>query len=136
MKRNFTAPTVEELAAYAREIGFKTFKPQAFLDHYEMVGWVVGRARTPMASWRAAVRTWQRNQAEWAGQPLPGAKVDPAVEEYTRQVRACLAGGGVEIGRLYAKIADAIGAAGLEEVRRMARRVDGGERSDGGTVGR
>jgi hypothetical protein len=122
MKRNFVAPTVEELAAYAREIGFKTFKPQAFLDHYEMVGWVVGRARTPMASWRAAVRTWQRNQAEWAGQPLPGAKVDPAVEEYARQVRARLAGGGVEIGRLYAKIADAIGQAGLEEVRRMARR--------------
>jgi hypothetical protein len=83
-----------------------------------------------MASWRAAVRTWQRNQAEWAGQPLPGAKVDPAVEAYARQVRACLAGGGVEIGRLYAKIADAIGAAGLEEVRRRAKR------EDGGTVGR
>ena len=122
MKKGFIAPTVEELGAYAREICFKTFKPQAFLDHYEMVGWVVGRARTPMASWRAAVRTWQRNQAEWAGQPLPGAKADPAVEEYTRQVRACLAGGGVEIGRLYTKIADAIGQAGLDEVRRMAKR--------------
>jgi hypothetical protein len=37
MKRGFVAPTIEELQEYAREIGFKTFKPQAFLDHYEMV---------------------------------------------------------------------------------------------------
>ena len=121
MKRGFVAPTIEELGAYAREIGFRTFKPQAFIDHYEMVGWVVGKSRMPMVSWKAAVRTWQRNQAEWAGQPLPGAKVDPAVQEYARQVRACLARDGEGIGRLYAKIADAIGASGLAEVQRMAR---------------
>jgi hypothetical protein len=121
MKRGFVAPTVAELAAYAKEIGFRGFNAQAFLDKYEMVGWVVGKSRTPMASWKAAVRTWQRNQAEWAGQPK-AEEADPALVEYARQVRARLAGGGVEIGRLYAKIADAVGQTALEQVKAMARR--------------
>jgi hypothetical protein len=124
MKRTFTPPTVPELSAYAREIGFAGFRPQAFLDHYESVGWVIGRARTPMVSWRAAVRIWQRNQAEWAGQPTPGAHADPAVADYARQVRACRANGGVEIGRLYSKIADAIGQHGLEDVKRLASKTE------------
>jgi hypothetical protein len=121
MKRGFVAPTVAELAAYAKEIGFRGFNAQAFLDKYEMVGWVVGKSRTPMASWKAAVRTWQRNQAEWAGQPKAD-ELDPALVEYARQVRARLAGGGVEIGRLYAKIGDAVGQTALEQVKAMARR--------------
>ena len=123
MKKLFTPPTVPELSAYAREIGFVGFRPQAFLDHYEAVGWVIGRARTPMVSWRAAVRIWQRNQAEWAGKPLLSAQADPAVEDYVRQVRACLAAGGMNIGRLYAKIADAIGDAGLREVQTRAKQA-------------
>jgi hypothetical protein len=123
MKRNFTPPTIAELSAYAREIGYHGFRPQAFLDHYETIGWVLGRAHTPMVSWRAAVRTWQRNAAEWAGQPSPASRADPALADYARQVRACLAGGGVNIGRLYAKITDAVGPQGLEEVKRMAKTV-------------
>ena len=121
MKRGFVPPTVAELAAYAKEIGFRGFNAQAFLDKYEMVGWVVGKSRTPMASWKAAVRTWQRNQAEWAGQPNAD-EIDPALVEYARQVRARLAAGGVEIGRLYAKIGDAVGPTALEQVKAMARR--------------
>jgi len=122
MKRGFVAPTVAELAAYAKEIGFRGFNAQAFLDRYEMVGWVVGKSRTPMASWKAAVRTWQRNQAEWAGQPK-AEEVDPALLDYARQVRERLAGGGYEIGRLYRKIEDAVGPAALEQVKTMARRT-------------
>lgn len=120
MKRTFVPPTLSELQAYAREIGFRDFNAQAFLDRGEMVGWVVGRARTPMVSWRAAVRTWQRNQAEWAGKPAPGQASDPAIQDYVRQVRACRANAGMGIGRLYAKIADAIGDNGLEHVKRLA----------------
>jgi hypothetical protein len=120
MKRAFTPPTVPELSAYAREIGFVGFRPQSVLDHYESIGWVIGRARTPMVSWRAAVRIWQRNQAEWAGQPSPASRADPAVADYARQVRACLANGGLNIGRLYTKITDAIGPQGLEVVNRVA----------------
>ena len=122
MKRGFVAPTVAELAAYAKEIGFRGFNAQEFLDKYEMVGWVVGTSRTPMVSWKAAVRTWQRNAAVWAGQPK-AEEVDPAMVEYARQVRACLAGGGVEIGRLYRKIEDAVGPGALERAKTMARRA-------------
>lgn len=122
MKRGFTPPTVAELAAYAKEIGFRGFNAQAFIDRYETVGWVVGQTRTPMASWRAAVRTWQRNQAMWDGQPK-AEDVDPVLVEYARQVRACLSGGGVEIGRLYRKIEDAVGPGSLEQVKAMARRT-------------
>lgn len=122
MKRGFTAPTLAELATYAGEIGFKGFDAQAFLDHYEMVGWVIGRARTPMVSWRAAVRTWQRRTAEWAGKPLTNEQADPIVAEYAKQVRHCLAQqSGRDIGRLYAKISDAIGDAALERVKRIAK---------------
>jgi hypothetical protein len=121
MKKLFVPPTVPELSAYAREIGFVGFRPQAFLDHYEAIGWVIGRARTPMVSWRAAVRIWQRNQAEWAGKTAPGANADPAVADYARQVRACRANGGVEIGRLYRKIEDVLGPQGLEDVKRLAK---------------
>jgi hypothetical protein len=122
MKRGFTPPTVQELADYAREIHFKTFQPQAFLDHYEMVGWAVGRARTPMASWRAAVRTWQRNQAAWENQPAPEHAADPALVDYARQVRHCLEReNGRDIGRLYRKIADAVGERALEQVKILAK---------------
>jgi hypothetical protein len=38
-------------------------------------------------------------------------------------VRERLAGGGVEIGRLYRKIEDAVGPAALEQVKTMARRT-------------
>jgi hypothetical protein len=77
----FVPPSIEELRAYAREIGFAGFDAQRFLDRYETVGWVVGRARTPMVSWKAAVRTWQRNQAEWGG-PSPAGAV-PSVPDRT-----------------------------------------------------
>ncbi len=62
-------PTAAELADYAREIGFTDLDPEAFIDHYEAIGWRVGKAGLPMKCWRAAVRTWRRNQRLWnAGQ--------------------------------------------------------------------
>jgi hypothetical protein len=73
----FVAPTPEQLSAYAAEIGYAGFTPAAFLDHYEMVGWVVGKARAPMRSWRAAVRVWQRNDAAW-GKASPQANAASA----------------------------------------------------------
>lgn len=120
MKRKFEQPTVEQLREYAKEIGFSGFNPNAFLDHYELVGWVVGKARTPMASWRAAVRIWQRKQAEWSG-AAPQVEDDPAVLDYAREARERIAAGGYEIARFWAKVRNAIGPAGLERVKRLAK---------------
>lgn len=57
--KKFQKPTVQEISDYAKEIGF-TLEPQTFFDFYESKGWVVGKS--PMKDWKAAVRTWKRNQ--------------------------------------------------------------------------
>lgn len=61
----FQPPTLEELRAYIDSRpanGRKKVDAQKFLDHYEMVGWVVGAGRKPMKNWQAAVRTWEADQ--------------------------------------------------------------------------
>lgn len=122
MAGRFVKPTIAELRAYAREIRFYTFDPERFLDHYETVGWVVGKARLPMKNWQAAVRTWRRNQQEWNG--APAARVDPPeVLEYAKQARHIIEHEkGYEIGRFWAKVADALGQDALERVKALANR--------------
>ena len=59
-KRNiFIAPSLEEVADYIQENGY-SISPEHFLDYYESNGWMVGKSK--MKNWKAAVRTWQRNQ--------------------------------------------------------------------------
>ena len=55
----FKAPTVEAVAAYCRERK-NNVDPQRFVSHYEAVGWKIGK--NPMKDWKAAVRTWERNE--------------------------------------------------------------------------
>ena len=56
--RRFVAPTVEEVKAYCIERG-NSVDPEAFVDFYTSKGWKIGN--NPMKDWRAAVRTWERN---------------------------------------------------------------------------
>lgn len=53
-------PTVEDVRAYCLERK-NSVDPEAWMAHYEANGWKIGR--NPMKDWRAAVRTWERNQA-------------------------------------------------------------------------
>ena len=57
----FTAPTVEQVKTYCTERGNR-IDPQKFVDYYSANGWRVGR--NPMKDWRAAVRTWEKNDRE------------------------------------------------------------------------
>ena len=59
----FQKPTPDEIKAYAKEIDFN-LDGQKFLDHYDSVGWVIGKSRIPMKDWKAAVRTWKTKQNE------------------------------------------------------------------------
>lgn len=52
-------PTLEQIAAYCAERG-NAVDPSRFLDYYESKGWLIGKS--PMKDWRAAVRTWERNE--------------------------------------------------------------------------
>ena len=54
----FAPPTLEEVRAYCRERGNRV-DAQRFIDYYTSNGWKVGR--NPMKDWKAAVRTWERN---------------------------------------------------------------------------
>lgn len=60
-KRSFTPPTLQEVQAYCRERG-NSVDPQRFLDFYEAKGWMIGKNK--MKDWKAAVRTWERQDAE------------------------------------------------------------------------
>jgi hypothetical protein len=52
-------PTLEEVKAYCAERK-NSVDPQRFIDYYSANGWRVGK--NPMKDWKAAVRTWERNE--------------------------------------------------------------------------
>lgn len=54
----FTPPSVEEVSDYCRERG-NSVNATRFVDFYSMKGWMVGKNK--MKDWKAAVRTWERN---------------------------------------------------------------------------
>lgn len=59
-KRNiFVPPTLQEVIDYCIERR-NNVDPEKFVSYYESNGWMVGRNK--MKDWRAAVRTWERNQ--------------------------------------------------------------------------
>jgi hypothetical protein len=55
--KRFVKPTLEELSEYCRNEAISV-NPEAFLDHYESNGWMVGTHK--MKDWKATVRNWQR----------------------------------------------------------------------------
>lgn len=59
--KRFVKPTADEVRAYCAERGNRV-DAQAFVDFYEAKGWKVGNA--PMKDWKAAVRTWEKRDAE------------------------------------------------------------------------
>ena len=61
--KRFVPPTVEEIKAYCDERGVYLIDPQQFIDYYEARGWMLGKNRK-MVDWKAAVRTWEKNERE------------------------------------------------------------------------
>lgn len=58
--RKFKPPTVDEVRAYAKSIGYRSLNPQAFVDHYAANGWT--RGKTKIKDWKACVRTWKARE--------------------------------------------------------------------------
>lgn len=63
-KRRFVRPTLEEVQAYCQQRG-NNVDAERFCDFYEMKGWKVGREI--MKDWKAAVRTWEKNDNDRRG---------------------------------------------------------------------
>jgi len=58
-RKRFSPPGVDEVDEYCRSRS-NSVSADDFVNWYESNGWVVGRARTPMKNWKAAVRTWEK----------------------------------------------------------------------------
>ena len=58
----FVKPTIDEVDAYFAQQGYVQ-QSQRFFDYYEANGWKVGK--NSMRDWKAAVRTWLRNQSQY-----------------------------------------------------------------------
>jgi hypothetical protein len=59
----FKKPTVDEIVSYMTERQWTNPEARAneWLDHYLSNGFKIGKAKTPMKDWKAAVRTWERD---------------------------------------------------------------------------
>lgn len=55
-KNKFTEPTLEEVTANCREMGYG-IDPEEFIAFYKSKNWMVGKNK--MSDWKAAVRTWE-----------------------------------------------------------------------------
>lgn len=68
-RSRFVPPSVEEVRGYCEKRGNKV-DPQRFVDFYISNGWKVGK--NPMRDWKAAIRTWEKRDAEQAATKKPG----------------------------------------------------------------
>lgn len=67
----FSPPTVEEVAAYAREVGYEALDAAGFVARYAAVGWRMGH--TPITDWRPLVERWRCREPEARGMRSAGA---------------------------------------------------------------
>lgn len=75
--KTFSTPTIEEVSAYCVERQ-NYVDPEKFHSHYTSVGWKVGK--NPMKDWKAAVRTWEKNNNNKANQN--GTEQQPQQERF------------------------------------------------------
>lgn len=70
----FTPPTVEEVREYCRERG-NAVDASRFVDFYTAKGWMVGKTR--MKDWKAAVRTWEKEDGDGSHRRRTGGVDSP-----------------------------------------------------------
>ena len=73
------APTVEEVAAYAKYLGYTDFQADRFVAYYAANGWKT--TRHDMMNWHAAVSTWHLNQCRYAEERAQQAQQKAQQEE-------------------------------------------------------
>lgn len=56
----FSKPTIQQIQEYCNSRN-NNVDANRFYDYYETVGWKVGK--NPMKDWKAAIRTWERNNS-------------------------------------------------------------------------
>lgn len=87
--KRFTPPTLEEVKEYCKERN-KGVDAERFIDFYTAKGWMVGR--NPMKDWKAAVRTWERNQYSKPMTGPNGIKLSDERDELDDEIDRILGG--------------------------------------------
>lgn len=54
----FVKPTIDEIRAFIKQENILYVDPETFLNHYESVGWIVGKNKAVMKDWGSAIRNW------------------------------------------------------------------------------
>lgn len=73
IKKIFVPPTLEECENYAIEKGMTKLYGETFFNFYSAINWVVGKNKTKMVSWTAAMGGWISRENE--KKPKPNNKV-------------------------------------------------------------
>ena len=60
--KGFVPPTLDEVIAFAREIGYPQHKAEKFYDYYSANGWKAGKRR--LTNWKAKMREWKSEDAQ------------------------------------------------------------------------
>lgn len=63
----FKKPTLEEIQEYIKEKSLN-IDAEDFYNYYESVGWVVGKGKLQMKSWKASVSRWAKREQQFTGQ--------------------------------------------------------------------
>ena len=88
-KKVFKKPTIEEITNYCNERN-NGVNPNKFYDFYESKDWYVGKNK--MKDWKAAVRTWEKEDSKlpsWFGKEI---KTDERSEEDERELQELIRG--------------------------------------------
>lgn len=90
IRGKFSIPSESSVQSYMAEIGFAG-DAQRFVDHYTSNGWMVGKNK--MKDWKAAVRTWRKNDAERKGSITTEASAifSPVTARQSAQLREVMA---------------------------------------------
>lgn len=86
----FCLPSVDEVRAYCHERQ-NGVDSQRFVDYYASNGWKVGK--NPMKDWKAAVRTWERNDSKPAKKTVPQGASGTLGEAELEAIQRVLKGG-------------------------------------------
>ena len=84
-QKRFIPPSVEEVAEYCKSRG-NDIDAEEFVAFYNQRGWVQGRSRLPIKSWKDCVITWEkaRKKKESSGASFGIIKEDTQKSNYTQ----------------------------------------------------
>ena len=70
--KGFVPPTLDEVIAFAREIGYPQYKAEKFYDYYSGTGWKAGRHG--LTNWQGKMREWKAEDAHGSTKKSVGGR--------------------------------------------------------------